>query len=262
MLGAIRAFGTPWGRILHTARLTRADEAGAALTQYVSDFPNELAGIPAGMLMTVGLIGLPMLLLARKRRDEIARGSAFVLLVGVGHMVGMGVTSQPEVRFVFLPIVLFCVAGGVAVGGVVSYLGKGFATATAAGLAAIFTVIGLVSTAPAVIEQRHDADGAYDAMRAAATQVLAHDGTCAVATSYVPQFEWLTSCPVFAFPPEDPTSVLKEVDADNAFMLLLRRGKRQPEGEDLQILQSRAQLVAHWDLREGRLGSADLYRVE
>lgn len=282
LIGAVEAFGTPWGRVAYTATLTRTDTPGGALATYLGQLPAALAGAPAGVLMLIGLVGLPAVLAVRRRWDGAARTGAFAWTVAVADAVAMGVTAEPDVRFVFVAVALLCVAGAGAVGLVVPHGRSVPAVALAA--TAVVALIGVMVTTPTVAQDRAAGDERYAAMRAAARVVVADrlpasaDGRaaadapigaalpadvgapCVVVSSYVPQIEWLTGCTVYAF----DAPLLSDPDAADraAWLLLLRDGKRQPVGGQREALVDDAELAGTWDLASGRIGSAELYRLD
>lgn len=258
--GAVEAFGTPWGRILYTAELTRTDDPGSALTAYVGDFPNALAGTPAAVLMAVGLLGAVVLLMGRR---VAPRPVLLVLLVAIGHFVAMGISSEPDVRFILLPIALLCVLGGVVVGRLAGLLPGAATPAAALTVAGLFLVVGAGPTTAELVAERAANDERYDAMRAAADRIVegSDEASCAVLTSYVPQVEWLTGCAAAAFGNPPTAAAREKFPSQEAFVLLLRDGKRQPEGTERDALLEGASLMGEWDMAEGRIGAGELYRL-
>ena len=271
--GAIDAFGAPWGRVLYTSRLTRTDEPGAALLAYAEALlgdmaGGELAGVGTAWLMALGLVGLPLLLLVRRRWDAQARGAMCVLLVGLAHLVAMGLVAVPDVRFIFVSVVLLCIAGAVTLGTILGLASYRTGIAISVALAAGLIGVGIVRTTPVLIDDRRARDERYDAMRAAASVIRAEAGSesspvsgprpaCTVVTGYVPQIEWLTGCRVLAF---DRMGTAWQ-SADDLFLLMLRNGKGQPEPSAIEPVLARAQKIGEWDLHEGRIGAAQLYRL-
>ena len=261
--GAIEAFGTPWGRILYTSSLTRADQPGAALLQYLREMPAALAGVPTGILMIVGLVAAPAVAVSLRRRSGPARLAVLAWLVGAGHLAGMGVSSNYEVRFVFVSIALLVVLGAAAVAALVRWALPSQARTVAVAAAAAVVVFGLVSTTNRLVTERRAAAARYETMELAAAEIIdrAEGADCAVVTSYVPQVEWLTGCDVVAFGDPPLALAAEHLTTSEPFVLLLRDGKRQPTGAELDALLDQVEPVASWERSEGLIGAAWLYRV-
>jgi hypothetical protein len=260
--GAIEAFGTPWGRVLFTSQLTRASEPGTALATYVRDLPAALAGPIVGVLMLVGVVGTGLLLVVRRRWNTAARGLVLVAVTATAHLVAMGVSAEPAVRFVFLTIVLCCALGGVVLDALARLLPAPARPLVAIAATTVVVAVGVGPTTSALVAERHDDDAQFDAMRAAATEILARSaGDCAVMTGYVPQVEWLTGCAARTYGDDPSLERLAPYAGNDRYLLFLRGGKSQPEDDEREALVEKATLVDTWDLAEGRIGRAELYAV-
>lgn len=224
--------GTPWGVVLHTSGVGGRAYVGEGLVDYLTDFPDLLAGQVGAVAILVALAWFGYRMLGALRRREMSgddRLAAFLVVPAFGQILALGLVSHGEPRFVFFPVALLMVAAGVAVDDVRRRVtGPLYRAGVAATVAAVVVGLGLAGDR---------ADRNAEA-RAASTQILVDTartvvtdaaGACGIVTSYSPQLTWFSGCETALFGTSQPEVGL---ESDLArYVVFYNNGKRQPTGE-------------------------------
>lgn len=221
---------------------------GSSLSDFVALAPSYVGPL-AGTLLVLGLIlavvgaargaiPLPGLLIAVATFAATITGLVLTLGQGVGQYVAPAVP----------PAAL--VAGA----------GLGWAAAWVRRSAAVVGVLILVLVGSALVQRDSTAlasklDRSFGALRRASIESGTRASTrCLILTSYTPQVGWYSGCEVMSFGPDmydgevvDPDEARERVealleriaarDADEALLMLVNRGKRQPKDIRLQVLE-------------------------
>ena len=252
--------GSPIGILTFTATSTGGgkDFTGRGLDGYGALFGWSLAPLVVPVL--VALAGWWYVASRRDRRDRDR--AVFLLAPAAALVLFLGFMGEAYERFVFISYALLAVAGALGFSRLVSRWRASAAKAVTAGLAIV--VLGAVSLA--VAESRTHVERRVlrlGPLRVASSAIREEVGgeSCGVLTSYEPQINFYSRCMTDHFYPE----LTAEGEVDHLvgryrYMLLLRDGKRQPEGAELSELEALAPGVPT------RVGDerdwADLYRFE
>ena len=264
--------GSPWARVLNTARISSADVLGSGLATYARWFPSELAGPAAAVLMALGVAGAVVQGIRwvvgagrRRREDRSGHGRrlAFVLVPGAAHVIAIGTTSPADQRFVFFSIALLCVAGALVLTTTLRWLAPGLVPLAPVVLLGLWLVPHVAWLAPNEAGVRAAAWERHELLLVASLELRELGGPeCSALTSYAPQVAWYSGCATHGFG-SPPVAEQDRVLTEDGWMVLFEDGKRQPRGEALTYYRERFELVRHWDTgRTGTLGSAALYRRE
>jgi hypothetical protein len=256
-------FGVPWGRVVHTSRVSRAAHLGDGLRGYLEQLPADLAGWPAAVAAIAGLLALARHLGRSARTGGLtvrARGLVFLLLPAVAHFVLMGLAAPAETRFVLLPLALLIIAGGIAAADAIGLVDRHLSRPAAA-VACMLGLVTLGWVAVGVAGERHEHRQGQVEQRMVLVESSQYlrdhaDGECGVLSSYVPQITWYGRCETYEF--KDAGIV----DHEQRFLLLIERGKRHPEGAELDAFLScvEDEPAARFAERPGLYGAAEMYR--
>ncbi|MFF9285085.1 glycosyltransferase [Streptomyces griseosporeus] len=232
---ATEVTGSPLGLLLSATEQANRVYVGDGLVYYLAIFPYRLAGDLGAVLMVAGLV------LAARARDARRR---FLGLASVLVFVVLGLATDGEPRFVFLPVVLLTILG-------VEALGRWrTALAAVAGLA-LLTVGG---TAQVV------AHGAMpDPVRQSASTVpvaralAGGDGPCLVVTGYEPETGWYSGCDAVTY-----AQYRGAPEGTRVTLVLYERGRLQPGRAELTRLIGHHEPTVRRIPTAGSLGTATL----
>ena len=235
-LWATLSVGTPWGVLTETGEAGGRAYLGEGIVNYLSDFPDLLAGQAGALGIVIGLVWFGWKMAAAVRAGSLGpdgRLAVFLLVPALGQILLLGLVAHGEPRFVFFPVALLLVAASVAVDDARKRFPQGaFRIAAATAAVALVAMLG-VST------DRMDANAEA---RAASTEVLIDvaetaskegAGACTVVTTYGPQITWYSGCQTFTF-----VQFARQPDRaiQPAFVVLFENGKRQPLGAELDAI--------------------------
>jgi hypothetical protein len=186
----------------------------------------------------------------------------------VAFAVLIGLRASPDVRFLFPALLLLLAAGGVTVAWSVSMLAGGRdalipLSAAAAALVTAASLLGLADSSRLAAEERHQLAATFQPVRALALQIGQNAADeCFVATSYVPQVIWYSQCAAVSFERLGPER-LRDRPEGERWIVLFDRGKRQPDGQELQRYLDLTAGHPDIEIDDGqRLSPAIAYRVE
>jgi hypothetical protein len=227
--------GTPWGVAMGARGLAAPDYLGQALEGYVRQFPSGLAGPIAGIFMTLGILAWPARLLASGWRARESRALTFLVLPALAIGTLLGLVTLAQTRYIFLPLMLLCIAGAVAAVSLASTLGAAWRRAATVALLLSVTVVGLDGSSDMVARQAAYAPTQWKVIDAAVAIREDAAGGCSVLSYAVPHVTWYSGCETyhFGFPPVAGRERLLE--GEHRYLLLfLGARERQPSGALLE----------------------------
>ncbi|MBT2883699.1 ABC transporter ATP-binding protein [Streptomyces sp. McG5] len=195
---AIQVTGSPLGLVFWATSQAERQFVGDGLLYYLAIFPYRLAGDLGGVVMAAGFVAAYAAVRRLRRAGEPGpetRRWAFLGLTSVLVFVLLGVATDGEPRFVYLPVVLLTVLGVQAL-------------ARAAGeqrrrLLAGIGALALLTTAGTAQSVAHGAmPGPTGQARSTVpvARALAADGTpCLLVTGYEPESGWYSGCDAMTY---------------------------------------------------------------
>lgn len=255
VLSAVATFGTPWGTVVYTGRVAGRSYLGQGLVDYGRELPTTLAGPIGAALMLLGLFGGAVALF--REQGSIRRAHLFLLGPAVLHILLLGIVSHGEPRFIFFPVMLLLVAGDGVVSRLLQALGAAWRPIVA-GIGLVVLASGFSFDAGRRVTGALRAVSSNEVVADAGRAIARHTGSsCAVLTSYAPQITWYSGCSTYVFDGGPPG----RLPAQDTFVLLFERGKRQPAPGELDGYLAEATLVEQIDDQADRIGDATLYRL-
>ncbi|MFI1847435.1 glycosyltransferase [Streptomyces sp. NPDC020480] len=242
---ATEVTGGPLGLIFSATEHAGRAYVGDGLVYYLSIFPYRLAGDLGGVVMAAGLWGLGAAV--RRRRGD--RRHVFLGMTAVLTFIVLGVATDGEPRFVYLPVVLLTVLG---VQTLAEAAGRWSATVLTA-VAALAAV-----TVPATAQYvAHDAMPGPTAQRvstlAVARQLAAGDRPCLLVTGYEPDLGWYSGCDAVTYGQYRRMVAPSGVEVS---LVLFERGRLQPGPASLRRLIDGRATTTRTIPTEGSLGTA------
>lgn len=269
------AFGTPWGRVLHTAEavatyaVTRDRPVG--FSTYMGQFPQAIPGYVATASLAVTSLFVVVCLvrfLSRRRVNKFHRLGLLLGVPGLIHIVVMTATTHAEDRFLLPGILLTTAAAGVAANLATARLGAKAPWLSHAGIAALALLLLTLCgphTARTELASRERFGETNKPVKLLAIEVgkMASD-ECTVVTGYQPQVAWYSGCKTSGFG-SDPAALMENLREEGVFLVFFDTGKRQPDeaDRDSYLALTDGQPVATVDgVTDSRLEPAEAYRLE
>ncbi|MFF4604245.1 glycosyltransferase [Streptomyces sp. NPDC001339] len=237
-LYAIHETGSPLGVILYATGQANRDYIGDGLVYYLGIFPYRLAGDLGAVVMAAGLVAawLAFRSVRRARKAEgerpsaDARQRAFLGTASVLIFVILGVATDGEPRFVYLPVILLTTLG-------VQYIAElsgRWAPRVLCAIAALATVT-VFGTAQVV------AHGAMPGPTSlahstvpVARQLSADAGSpCLLVTGYEPELGWYSGCDAVTYAQYRETTPPPGVKVS---FVVFEHGRLQPDAAGLARL--------------------------
>lgn len=233
----------PWSIALSARNLAAPDYPGQALNVYLGGFFSYIAGPVAGAVAAAGLIGLAWRLVVVRRWDPTLRACLFLVLPALGVGLLLGEVALAQTRYIYVPLMLLSIAGGVALAGAWRIVPSALRT----GIGALTMSIGLVAVlntgADVVRLQQAYAPGQQWVIEAAHVMrddALAHDPgadrpNCSALSYLVPEITWYSGCATYHFGLPPAAGRERLLTAPNRYLMLVSGNReRQPQGELLQ----------------------------
>lgn len=256
---AAEATGSPLGLIFSATEHAGRAYVGDGLVYYLAVFPYRLAGDLGGVVMAAGLWGLGAAI--RRRRGNRRTGAAtsatsrpgdrsrvFLGMTAVLTFIVLGVATDGEPRFVYLPVVLLTVLGVQTLAESAGRWSQALLTAVAA-LAAV--------TVPATAQYvAHDAMPGPTAQRLSTLAVarqFAGDRPCLLVTGYEPDLGWYSGCDAVTYGQYRRMAPAAGVEVS---LVLFERGRLQPGPASLRRLIDGRATTTRTIPTEGSLGTA------
>ncbi|NUS83769.1 MAG: glycosyltransferase [Streptomyces sp.] len=264
---ATEATGSPLGLVFSATEHAGRAYVGDGLVYYLAVFPYRLAGDLGGVVMAVGLWGLGAAVQRRRRGDRFTgaaraqrrdRGRVFLGMTAVLTFIVLGVATDGEPRFVYLPVVLLTVLG---VQTLAESAGR-WSTTVLTAVAALAAV-----TVPATAQYvAHDAMPGPTAQRLSTLAVarqLAGDRPCLLVTGYEPDLGWYSGCDAVTYgqyrrmaPATSGAAGGSGASGVEVSLVLFERGRLQPGPASLRRLIDGRATTTRTIPTEGSLGTA------
>ncbi|WP_431781542.1 glycosyltransferase [Streptomyces chumphonensis] len=253
LLYATHLTGRPLGLVLSATDQANRAYVGDGLVYYLLIFPYRLAGDLGAVVMTAGLVAAASTLGAlRRRRDLSARDRRPVFLAATALLtfVVLGLATDGEPRFVYLPVVLLTVLG-------VQTLAERSGRHRPAVLGAL-GALALV-TVPATVQAV--AHGAMPAPTRQAhstlpvARALASDGRpCLLVTGYEPESGWYSGCDAVTY--RQYRALAAPPPGTAVSLITYERGRLQPDAAELAALTEGHRTETRVIPTDGTLGAA------
>ncbi len=244
---ATQVTGSPLGLILWAGSQANRVFVGDGLAYYLAIFPYRLAGDLGAVVMTGGLL---LAVRALRRGDGGARATRRVFLgsTSVLVFVVLGLATDGEPRFVYLPVILLTVLGVEAVTERTGHWNRGVLAAVAA-LAGLTTV----GTAQVVAHGAMPGPDRLSLSTVPVAERLGSDGPCLLVTGYEPEMGWYSGCDAVTYaqyrrmtpPPGTPVT-----------LVLFEYGRLQPDDASLARLIGDRDTTVRTIPTDGALGTA------
>jgi hypothetical protein len=239
--------GSPLGLILRAGSQANRAYVGDGLVYYLAVFPYRLAGDLGAVVMTGGLL-LAVRALRGGDGGAYATRRVFLGSTSVLVFVVLGLVTDGEPRFVYLPVILLTVLGVEALAELTGRRNRGLLAAVA-GLAGLTTV----GTAQVVAHQAMPGPDRVSRSTVPVAERLAVDGPCLLVTGYEPEMGWYSGCDAVTYaqyrrtPPPPGTRVT---------LVLFEHGRLQPDDTALARLIGDRDTTVRTIPTDGALGTA------
>lgn len=238
MIYATSLLGAPWSIALSARNLAAPAYLGQALQIYLSQFFTTVAGPIAGALAVAGIAGAAFHLLARRRLDRLSRAYLFVLLPALSVGLLLGLVTLAQTRYIYVPLILLAVAGGLAIAPLWRRLPTlpriGTATLAFVAIAIAMLNAGTTMVAAQAAYARTQRDIVIASERIRADALDSGPGghlDCSVLAYPVPAVTWYSGCATFHFGyPAQPGRDALLTGPHRYLVLLSGTTVRQPQG--------------------------------
>ena len=226
--------GSPLGIILFTADVAGREYWGQGLVDYFL-----LMGWPLGAFVgPVAAVFFIWWLIGDWSSITERTKCLFLMIPAAGQVLILGVVSHGEARFIFFPLALTLIGG--TTGFLVLRSRWRPRTSQAVSLGLVVLLVGSLGMGAAAVR------GAVE-NRAVSTmpieeageelRSISGDSTCGVMTSYQPQITFYSECSTQPFRTQlEPEEAVGRIEGEELFLLMVEDGKRQPAGQDLDLL--------------------------
>ena len=226
--------GSPLGIILFTADVAGREYWGQGLVDYFL-----LMGWPLGAFVgPVAAVFFIWWLIGDWSSITERTKCLFLMIPAAGQVLILGVVSHGEARFIFFPLALTLIGG--TTGFLVLRSRWRPRTSQAVSLGLVVLLVGSLGMGAAAVR------GAVE-NRAVSTMPIEEAGeelrsisgesTCGVMTSYQPQITFYSECSTQPFRTQlEPEEAVGRIEGEELFLLMVEDGKRQPAGQDLDLL--------------------------
>lgn len=222
--------GSPLGLILWAGSQANRAYVGDGLVYYLAIFPYRLAGDLGAVVMTGGLLLAARALRGSDYGPGLAARHVFLGSTSVAVFVVLGLATDGEPRFVYLPVILLTILGVEALAQLTGRRNRNRGLlAAVAGLAGV-TIAGTTQTVA------HAAMPGPDRLGRSTVPVaeqLASNEPCLLVTGYEPETGWYSGCNAVTYaqyrrmtpPPQDQVT-----------LILFEHGRLQPDATTLSRL--------------------------
>ncbi|MEU0742641.1 glycosyltransferase [Streptomyces sp. NPDC006134] len=256
LVHATQVTGSPLGLIFWATSQANRAYVGDGLVYYAAIFPYRLAGDLGAVVMTAGLLSAASAARRRIRARRAGRAETdprlarrvFLGATAVLVFVVLGVVTDGEPRFVYLPVVLLTILG---VEAIPRYAGRHSAPVLAVtGALAALTVAG---TAQVVAHGAMPGPTALARSTVPVAERLSATGPCLLVTGYEPEAGWYSGCDAVTYAryrtmtPRPGTTVR---------LVLFEHGRLQPSGAELRRLTGGRHVRTRTIPTHGSLGTA------
>ncbi|MEU8780849.1 glycosyltransferase [Streptomyces sp. NPDC048637] len=235
-LYALHVTGSPLGVILSATEQAERDFIGDGLIYYLAIFPYRLAGDLGAVVMTAGLVVTWLALRRIRRARQEHRGTplrddrrrAFLGTASLFIFVVLGIATDGEPRFVYLPVILLTTLG-------VQYIAEMTTRWAPQALLAIASLAGITifGTTQVVAHGAMPGPTSLSHSTVPVARQLSSKGPCLLVTGYEPEVGWYSGCDAVTYaqygrmtPPRDT----------KISFILFEHGRLQPDAAGLQRL--------------------------
>ncbi|SDN60995.1 Dolichyl-phosphate-mannose-protein mannosyltransferase [Streptomyces wuyuanensis] len=245
---ATRHTGSPLGLILWAGSQANRVYVGDGLVYYLAIFPYRLAGDLGALVMAGGLLLTARALRARHDGAPVTRRPVFLGSSSVLVFVVLGLVTDGEPRFVYLPVVLLTVLGVEAVAERTGRWGRGLLAALA-GLAGLTTA----GTAQVVAHGAMPGPDRLSRSVAPVAERLATEGPCLLVTGYEPEMGWYSGCDAVTYA---QYRRMAPPPGTRVTLVLFEHGRLQPDQAALARLVAGRDTTVRTIPTDGTLGTA------
>ncbi|GGQ91540.1 hypothetical protein GCM10010251_02450 [Streptomyces aurantiogriseus] len=244
---ATQVTGSPLGLILWAGSQANRTYVGDGLVYYLAIFPYRLAGDLGAVVMTGG-----MLLAVRALRggDGGTRAARRVFLgsTSVLVLVVLGLVTDGEPRFVYLPVILLTVLGVEALAELTGRRNRGLLAAVA-GLAGLTTI----GTAHVVAHGAMPGPDRLSRSTVPVAERLATNDPCLLVTGYEPEMGWYSGCDAVTYA---QYRRMTPPPGTHVTLVLFEHGRLQPDDTALARLIAGRDTTVRTIPTDGALGTA------
>ncbi|WP_327225425.1 glycosyltransferase family 39 protein [Streptomyces platensis] len=233
---AVHVTGSPLGVILYATEQAERDFIGDGLLYYLAIFPYRLAGDLGAVVMAAGTVvtWLAIRGIRRTRREHSGtplrddRRRAFLGTASLLIFVILGVATDGEPRFVYLPVILLTTLG-------VQYISELTARWSPQALLAIASLAGLTifGTTQVVAHGAMPGPTSLSHSTVPVARQLSSKEPCLLVTGYEPEVGWYSGCGAVTY--AQYSQMVPPRDTKISF-ILFERGRLQPDAAGLQRL--------------------------
>ncbi len=244
---AAQVTGSPLGLILWAGSQANRTYVGDGLAYYLAIFPYRLAGDLGAVVMTGGLL---LAVRALRDGDGGARATRRVFLgsTSVLVFVVLGLVTDGEPRFVYLPVILLTLLGVEALAELAGRRNRGLLAAVA-GLAGLTTV----GTAQIVAHAAMPGPDRLSRSTVPVAERLATGGPCLLVTGYEPEMGWYSGCDAVTYAQYRRTT---PPPGHHTTLVLFEHGRLQPDDAALARLIGDRGTTVRTTPTDGALGTA------
>jgi hypothetical protein len=238
MIFAASLFGAPWSIALSARNLAAPAYLGEALQVYLSQFFTTVAGPIAGGLAVVGIAGAAVHFVWRRRIDRLSRAYLFVLLPALSVGLLLGLVTLAQTRYIYVPLILLAVAGGIAIAPLWRRL-PSLPRVAIGTLAFVMLVIAMLNAGTTMVAAQAAYAQTQRQIVIASQRIRADalasspDGRldCSVLAYPVPAVTWYSGCATFHFGyPAQPGRDVQLSGPHRYLLLVSGTTIRQPQG--------------------------------
>ncbi|MDQ0602976.1 hypothetical protein QF037_007321 [Streptomyces canus] len=251
---AAQTTGSPLGIILSATDQAERAYMGDGLVYYLAIFPYRLAGDLGAVVMTVGILVAGRA--AQRLRHQLGgensgmddRRRVFLGMSSLLIFVVLGVATDGEPRFVFLPVILLTMLG-------VSGLAK-LATQWGSPTLAVVTVLAAVTipgTAQVIAHGAMPSPNRLNDSTVPVARALRSEDPCLLVTGYEPTMGWYSGCDAMTYTQfralTPPTNI-------RVSLIIFERGRLQPGPASLKRLIGDRDVTVRTIPTHGSIGTA------
>ncbi|MFE9658439.1 glycosyltransferase [Streptomyces sp. NPDC005955] len=232
LVQAVRLTGSPLGLLTWATEQAERTFIGDGLVYYLAILPYRLAGDLGGLFLGIGLVALVAAVRRTRAGDPADRDRRTVFLGSASALtfLVLGLATDGEPRFVYLPVVLLTVLGVQTLRGALAVRAVPVLTATAG--MALLTLLGTVhvvahGAVPGPMDQHRSTVPVARALAAAPGE------RCLLVTAYEPENGWYARCDAVTY---GQYRRLDPAPGTRVSFIRFTRGREQPTAEGVRRL--------------------------
>ncbi|MFE7931260.1 glycosyltransferase [Streptomyces sp. NPDC057456] len=247
---ATQVTGSPLGLILWAGSQANRAYVGDGLVYYLAIFPYRLAGDLGAVVMTSGLLLAVRALRGKDCGSGLAARHVFLGSASVAVFVVLGLATDGEPRFVYLPVVLLTVLGVESLAQLTGRRNRDRGLlAAVAGLAGVT----IAATTQAVAHSAMPGPDRLSRSTVPVAQRLASNEPCLLVTGYEPETGWYSGCNAVTYAQYRRMTPSSE---EQVTLILFEHGRLQPDSTTLSRLIGDRDTIVRTIPTDGTLGTA------